>query len=40
MTRHDDLITAAALAAANNPNIPEGDPTEDLDKFAADTFNH
>jgi hypothetical protein len=39
MTREDDLITAAALAAAT-ASEPEGDPTEDLDKFAADTFNH
>lgn len=39
MTRHDDQITAAALAAANPPE-PEGDPTEDLDKFAADVFGN
>lgn len=39
MTRYDDAITDAALAAANPPK-PEGDPTEDLDEFAADVFNH
>lgn len=39
MTRHDDQIAEAALAAANPPE-PEGDPTEDLDKFADDVFNH